>query len=147
MTEIVFKYEGTIDKFMGDSIMAVFGAPIIHKDDIDRAILVAIDIQKAIEEVNRKRLQSFKEKIRIGIGINVGEAVVGNIGAKDRLDYTVIGDSVNLASRLEKRAKGGEILISEQVFKEANIDFSCKDPTLVKLKGKENPVKCYHVIA
>ncbi len=146
MTEVVFKYEGTIDKFMGDSIMAVFGAPIIHKDDTDRAILVAIDIQKAIEEVNRKRLQSFKEKIRIGIGINVGEAVVGNIGAKDRLDYTVIGDSVNLASRLEKIAKGGEILISEQVFKEANISFVCNEPTFVKLKGKEKPVKCYNVV-
>jgi adenylate cyclase len=145
MTEIVFKYGGTIDKFIGDCIMAVFGAPLIHTDDIDRAILVAVEIQKAIKNINNKRFESSEEKIKIGIGINVGEAVVGNIGARDRLDYTVIGDSVNLASRLEKTAKGGEILVSEPVFKEARGKYTFIGPKLVKLKGKGKPVRCYSV--
>lgn len=143
MTEIIFNYEGTIDKFIGDCIMAVFGAPIMHIDDTNRSILAAVDIQRAIGDMNKKNME---EEIRIGIGINVGEAVVGNIGAKDRLDYTVIGDSVNLASRLEKVAKAGEIIVSEQVFKEANVLYVFTEPRLVKVKGKEKPVKYYSVI-
>lgn len=143
MTEIIFNYEGTIDKFIGDCIMAVFGAPIMHTDDTNRSILAAVDIQRAIEDMNKKNME---EEIRIGIGINVGEAVVGNIGAKDRLDYTVIGDSVNLASRLEKVAKAREIIVSEQVFKEANVPCVFTEPRLVKVKGKEKPVKYYSVI-
>lgn len=146
MTEIVFKHGGTIDKFIGDCIMAVFGAPLIHADDINRAIIVAVEIQKAIKDINKKRLESSGEKIQIGIGINVGEAVVGNIGAKDRLDYTVIGDSVNLASRLEKIAKGGEIIVSEPVFEEASARYKYVGPKLVKVKGKEKPVKYYNVV-
>ena len=119
---------------------------IIHINDTNRAILAAVDIQKAIENMNKKRLESCEENIRIGIGVNVGEAVVGNIGAKDRLDYTVIGDSVNLAAGLEKVAKAGEILVSESVFREANVPYVFTEPKHVKVKGKEKPVKCYNVV-
>ncbi len=146
MTDAVFRWEGTIDKFIGDCIMAIFGAPISHIDDTRRAINAAIDIQQAIAKLNSKLVKEGKGPIRIGIGINTGEAVVGNIGAKDRLDYTVIGDAVNLASRLEGVAKEGEIVVSESVFQEANDSFKFSEPMLVKIKGKETPVKIYQVI-
>jgi adenylate cyclase len=146
MTEIIFKYGGTIDKFIGDCIMAVFGAPIMHLDDTNRAIFAAVDIQKSIEEMNNKRKVKKGENIRIGIGINVGEAVVGNIGAKERLDYTVIGDSVNVASRLEKIAGADEILVSAQVFNESDVPYAFTEPRLIKVKGKTDPVKCYSIV-
>lgn len=146
MTNVIFKYEGTIDKFIGDCIMAVFGAPIAHPDDTNRAIYAAVDIQKTIEVLNQHLAGSGKETIRIGIGINTGEAVVGNIGAKERLDYTVIGDSVNLASRLQEVASGGEIIVSENVFAEAQVPYKYSEPMLIKVKGKEAPVKIYKIM-
>jgi len=146
MTDVIFQYEGTIDKFIGDCIMAVFGAPVVHMDDTNRAIMAAVDIQKAIGDINRRKINEDKELIHIGIGINVGEAVVGNIGAKDRLDYTVIGDSVNLAARLEKVAGRNEIIVSEQVIREADVPITFTQPKLIKIKGKEKPVKCYWIV-
>ncbi len=146
MTEIIFKYGGTIDKFIGDCIMAVFGAPVMHLDDTNRAIFAAVDIQKSIEDMNKKRETEKNENIKIGIGINVGEAVVGNIGAKERLDYTVIGDSVNVASRLEKIAGAGEILVSDEVFNESDVPYAFTETRLVKVKGKTDPVKCHSII-
>ena len=124
MTDIVFKYEGTVDKFIGDCIMSVFGAPISHDDDVFRAVKVAWEIQKYIEAENENRGE--EEKLKVGIGISYGEAVVGNIGSKERLEYTVIGDSVNLAARLESIAKGGEILVSSEVYE------SVKDKVLAE---------------
>lgn len=146
MTDVIFKWEGTIDKFIGDCVMAIFGAPVSHPDDTNRAINAAIDIQTAIGEMNNELLKNNREIIKIGIGINTGEAVVGNIGAKERLDYTVIGDSVNLASRLEGVAKGGEIIASETVFKEATGPYRFSEPMLVKVQGKEPLIKIYRVI-
>lgn len=146
MTNVIFKYEGTIDKFIGDCIMAVFGAPIIHPDDTNRAINAAVAIQKTIAAMNQGLKMTGKEEIKIGIGINTGEVVVGNIGAKERLDYTVIGDSVNLASRLEEVAKGDEIIVSESVFNEARVPYKFSVPIFVKVKGKEAPVKIYQII-
>ena len=146
MSNVIFKWEGTIDKFIGDCLMAVFGAPITYPDNTNRAINAAADIQKAIEEMNQKLTKQGRDPIKIGIGINAGEAVVGNIGAKERLDYTVIGDSVNLAAKLQEVAKGGEIIISESVFNEANVPYEFSEPMLIKVKGKENPVKIFRVI-
>jgi adenylate cyclase len=146
MTKVVFKYEGTIDKFIGDSMMAIFGAPIAHPDDVNRAIHAAVDIQKAIEEINKKSRAEQKEVIKVGIGINTGEVVVGNIGAKVRLDYTVIGASVNLANRLQEVASGGEIIISEHVFKETQVPYKFSESMLIKVKGKATPVKVYSVL-
>ncbi len=146
MTNIIFRWEGTLDKFIGDCIMAVFGSPVMHRDDTNRAIHAAVDIQKRIEQLNEIRTRAGKIPIHIGIGINTGEAVVGNIGSKDRLDYTVIGDSVNLASRLEEVAKGGEIIVSESVFAEAMVPYRYTEPMLIKVKGKEAPVKIYQVL-
>ncbi|RKZ24155.1 hypothetical protein DRQ23_01050 [bacterium] len=146
MTNVVFRYEGTIDKFIGDCLMAVYGAPIEHSDDPNRAVMSAVDIQKEIQKINERRKRFGQPTMSIGIGINSGEAVVGNIGSQERLDYTVIGDTVNLASRLQEVAGGGEIIISERVFNEINVPFTFQGPYLIKVKGKENPVRIYKLI-
>lgn len=146
MTKVIFKHEGTVDKFIGDSIMAVFGAPIAHTDDTDRSIHAAVEIQRAVKELSEKRRKEGREIICVGIGINTGEVVVGNIGAKVRLDYTVIGASVNIANRLQEVASGGEIVISESVFKETTAPYKFSESMLIKVKGKEEPVKIYRVL-
>lgn len=145
MTDVIFAHEGTIDKFLGDGLMAIFGAPISHPDDTDRAVQAAIDIQRSIESMNCERVKHNKEPIHVGIGVHTGEVVVGNIGTKDRLDYTVIGDSVNLASRLQAVASGGEIIISEQAFQECSLECKFSEPMLIKVKGKEEPQKIYRI--
>jgi adenylate cyclase len=146
MTNFIFRYEGTIDKFLGDGLMAIFGAPIAHSDDINRSLNAAVDIQRAIIAMNENRQQANKETIKVGIGIDTGDVVVGNIGAKVRLNYTVIGQSVNIASRLQEIATGGEIIISERVFAGAEGDYKFSEPMLIKVKGKSDPVKVYRVI-
>ncbi len=146
MTNFVFRHEGTIDKFLGDGLMALFGAPIAHPDDISRAINAAVAIQQSIAVMNENRRQMNKETIQVGIGIDAGDVVVGNIGAKVRLNYTVIGHSVNIAARLQEVAAGGEIIISERVFAGAEVDYKFSEPMLIKVKGKEEPVKVYRVI-
>ncbi len=146
MTNFIFRYEGTIDKFLGDGLMAIFGAPIAHPDDISRAINAAVSIQQAIAAMNENRQEMNKETIKVGIGIDTGEVVVGNIGAKVRLNYTVIGQSVNIAARLQEVAAGGEIIISDRVFTGAEVDYKFSEPMLIKVKGKEEPVKIYRVI-
>jgi adenylate cyclase len=136
MTTIIFANEGTIDKFMGDCIMAIFGAPVIHSDDVFRAVKSGVEIQKKIEDLNKQRLSEGQQDIHVGIGINYGEAVVGNIGSTQRLEYTVIGDSVNTASRIQNLAAGGEIVVTESVYQEVKefFDFIPMEP--VKVKGK-----------
>lgn len=143
MTEVVFKYEGTLDKFIGDCIMSVFGAPISHGDDALRAVKVAWEIQRYLEEMNERRIE--EEKLKVGIGISYGEAVVGNIGSKERLEYTVIGDSVNLAARLESMAKGGEILISSEVYENVKGNVIAEKLPPTKVKGKSKEIIIYRV--
>ncbi|HLF28360.1 MAG TPA: adenylate/guanylate cyclase domain-containing protein [Anaerolineae bacterium] len=112
MTEVVFKYDGTLDKFLGDGLMAIFGAPLSHPDDVRRALNCAIEMQAAFERLRaRWRSQSLPEP-GLGIGLHTGEAVVGSIGSDQRLDYTAIGDTVNLAQRLQALAAPGQILMS-----------------------------------
>ena len=125
--------------------MAVFGAPIAHRDDVSRAVKAAIEIQENLIEGNVERIREGKEPIMVGIGINVGEVVVGNIGSTERLDYTVIGDSVNLASRLQEFARGGEILISEVAYDDVKDLFEVDRPVSVKVKGKTEPLDVYNV--
>jgi len=145
MTTIIFQNEGTIDKFMGDCIMAIFGAPVMHEDDIFRAVKSGVEIQQRVEEMNMGRIAEGKQDIHIGIGINYGEAVVGNIGSTQRLEYTVIGDSVNTASRLQTLAKGGEIVVSNTVYRHVKdfFDFIPMDP--VRVKGKSKPLTVWKI--
>lgn len=145
MADIVFKFEGTIDKFMGDCIMAVFGAPLSRGDDVVRAVESAVKIQEEIRRLNEERIKEGKETVHIGIGINFGEAVVGNIGSKERLEYTVIGDSVNLAARLQTLAKKGEIIVSESVYQAVKRKFEFIPLSKEKVKGKSKYVNLYKV--
>lgn len=118
LTEIVFKYEGTLDKYIGDLVMAVFGAPNAHYNDVERAVFTAVDMKKYIDEINIKRKGEGLRKITLGIGISTGEAVAGNMGVIDRIDYTVVGYSVNTAMQLEKMARKGQILTTAKVYDE-----------------------------
>ena len=117
MVDIVFDYQGTLDKFIGDAIMALWGALIADEDDADHAMQCALDQIAALETLNAKWKESGRDPLAIGIGINYGEVFVGDIGSNRRLEYTVIGDAVNMASRLCSLAEGNEILITEPFYK------------------------------
>jgi len=145
MTDVVFEYDGTVDKFMGDSIMAFWGAPVSHKDDTLRAVKCAWRMQKELEFLKEKWITEGREPMNMGIGVNTGEVVVGNIGSPDRMEYTVIGDDVNLASRLQSIAPGGAIFISETTYEEVKDYVEVIPLPPVKVKGKTEPVKIYQL--
>lgn len=141
----IFKFEGTIDKFMGDGVMAIYGAPIHQDDHALRAVKTAIDIQEQSEALTAKIQEEYDYKIGFGIGINSGECIVGNVGSKDRLDYTAIGDDVNLAARLESKAKPMQILISDKTYDMVKDDVEVTTLEPIMVKGKEKPVQIYQV--
>jgi class 3 adenylate cyclase len=145
MTAIIFKYEGTLDKFMGDAIMAVYGAPIDYPDHAERAVLAAVEMSEKMKELQAKWRDEGKKEVNIGIGINTGEVVVGNIGSNERMEYTAIGDNVNLTQRLESVAEKGQILISAATYEKVKhkIDAVMLDP--IKVKGKTDKVLAYSV--
>ena len=145
MVEIVFEYGGTLDKFMGDAIMALWGAPISHGDDADRAMRTAIDQLRTLQKLNEKWAQEERQQVQIGIGINFGEVFAGNIGSDRRLEYTVIGDAVNVASRLCSKAGGGEIMISEPFYRALKSPPEVEQLEPLRLKGKAEAVPVYRV--
>lgn len=148
MTECIFDEKGTIDKYIGDAIMAIFGAPIDQEDHAQRACRVAIAMITNLEQLNKERLSRGEDKIEIGIGINTGEMTVGNIGSKRRFDYTVIGDEVNLASRLEGLTKifGASILISDATLKRIDQKaFIVRYLGKVVVKGRSLPTGLYEI--
>lgn len=137
ITDAVFKYNGTIDKFIGDAAMAIFGAPLQDKNSTEMAVRAAIDIQREIIKLN---------KFKIRIGINTGQAVIGNIGSTKRVEYTAIGDTVNIASRLEGLAKQGTIYIGEETYNQIKDIFKTKPIGKQKVKGKKAEVSVYEVL-
>ena len=145
MVDIVFEHSGTLDKFMGDAIMALWGAPIAHADDADRAMQCAIDQLDTLEKMNAKWKESDRQPLAIGIGINFGEVFAGNIGSNRRLEYTVIGDAVNTASRLCSSAGGNEILISEPFYKALKNPPKVEALEPIQVKGKTKKVPVYRV--
>ncbi len=145
LTEVIFKYEGTIDKYIGDCLMATFGAPLSQFNDSERAVMAAIDMQKTITSLNTLREERGEQKIKIGIGLNTGECILGNMGSVERMDYTVIGDMVNVAARLEQLAKPGQILITEGLFREIRYLITTKEVEPVVLKGKKSKTRIYEV--
>jgi len=147
MVEIVFKHEGTLDKFVGDEIMALFGSPVSHPDDPIRAVRVAVEQMHALEEWNLMRLAEGEEPIRIGIGINTGEVVAGYLGSSKALEYTVIGDVVNTAARLCSSAKAGEVLISHSTYERVKDYFVIEELPPAQLKGKAALQRVYRVTA
>lgn len=145
MVEVVFRHGGTLDKFIGDAVMAQWGAPIASPDDADRAMLAAIDMMRELEKLNRKWQAEGRPQLQIGIGLNHGEAFAGNIGSERRLEFTVIGDTVNTASRLCSAADAKEILLSDEMRRSLS-----KPPRLtacppMELKGKSQPVPVWRV--
>ena len=146
MIDVVFKYEGTLDKFLGDAVMAVFGAPIPHEDHAMRAIRTAWAMQAGIRELSERRVQEGKEPIAVGIGVSAGEAVAGTIGTENRMEYTVIGDRVNLAARLEANAVPGQILISQWTYEKVEKLVNARSLGYFKVKGKEEEVEVYEVL-
>lgn len=149
MTNIVFKYDGLLDKYMGDAIMAVFGAPLNQPDHAVRACRTALDMMEELHKFQAKWKAEGKPVLDIGIGINSGDMAVGNMGSEMRFDYTVMGDSVNLGSRLEgiNKEYGTNIVISEFTHAHIKNDFICRELDSVKVKGKHLPVRIYELLA
>ncbi len=146
MTGILFKYEGTLDKFMGDAIMAFFGNPVPQPDQAKRAVLMALDMQEAIGRLNQKLAAEGRRTIGVGMGINTGDVTVGNLGSKDFLDYTVIGDAVNLACRLEQNAKAGDIIITQATYDEVRDVVEVEPMEPIRVKGKSEPIPIFRVL-
>jgi adenylate cyclase len=145
MVDILFEHGGTLDKFMGDAIMALWGAPIAHADDADRAMACALDQLQALEKMNVKWKERGRPELGIGIGINFGEVFAGNIGSNRRLEYTVIGDAVNVASRLCSSAGANEVLISESFYQALKKPPKVDALEPIQVKGKSKKIPVYRV--
>jgi adenylate cyclase len=146
MTDLIFENGGTLDKYLGDGIMALFGAPLTKPDDALRAVKTATEMQKALARLNQDWEAQGKRSLRMGVGINTGPVTAGNIGSARRMDYTVIGDAVNLASRLCANAAGGQILISESTNRCVETKLSARRLEPILVKGKETPVEIYEIL-
>ena len=146
MVEIIFKNEGTLDKFVGDEIMALFGAPVGHADDPFRALTTAIEMQRSLVQLNERWRDAGIPEFAVGIGINSGEVTAGFIGSSKALEYTVIGDVVNTAARFCSNAAPGEILIGAATHARVQAQFACEALVPMKVKNKEQPVLVYRVI-
>jgi adenylate cyclase len=145
MTDIINEYQGTIDEFIGDAILAIFGAPIQKPDDATRAVACAVAMQSAMEVVNAEIKQLNLPAIAMGIGINTGEVVVGNIGSQTRAKYAIVGSHVNLTSRIESYTIGGQILISESTYLKAGDVIQTYGNMQVEPKGVKQPITIYDV--
>jgi adenylate cyclase len=145
MADVINQYQGTIDEFMGDGILVLFGAPIPKADDATRAVACACSMQLAMGAVNEKMKELGLPRLEMGIGINTGEVVVGNIGSEKRTKYGIVGSHVNLTYRIESYTKGGQILISQQTLKEAGSNVRISGQKQVQPKGLLQPITVYEV--
>jgi adenylate cyclase len=142
----VFRHGGTLDKFMGDAVMAQWGAPLGMSDDADRAMAAALDMMRAMETLNRRWQAEGRPRLELGIGLNYGEAFAGNIGSERRLEFTVIGDTVNTASRLCSAAESGDILITDDMRRALTSPPPLVECPPVELKGKSQALPVYRVV-
>lgn len=146
MVKIIKRYEGTIDEFIGDAIFVLFGAPVQHSNDAQRAVACAIAMQLAMVSVNQQNRENGWPEIEMGIGINTGQVVLGNIGSPDRLKYGVVGSHVNLTSRIQSSTTGGQILVSEATRRELESMFVLGETLELNVKGIEQPVTVSEVL-
>jgi len=146
MVDCVFRHEGTLDKFIGDAVMAQWGAPIGGVDDADKAMAAAVEMMHALEKLNANWRAAGRPEVQIGIGLNFGEAFAGNIGSDRRLEYTIIGDTVNTAKRVCSAAEGGEILITEEFRQALHSSPEMVQCEPMDLKNKSQPVTVYRVV-
>ena len=145
MTAAIFQSNGTLDKFIGDCVMALFGAPIPSERSPRNALVAAVRMQQQVARLGAERVQRGLAPMRIGIGLHHGPAVVGNIGSAERMQYTAIGDTVNIAARLVSRAEPGQILVSEAMYKAAGGSDLFHDLGQVSVKGRDAQVRVYSV--
>lgn len=145
VTDVVFEFGGTLDKYMGDAVMALFGAPLVKTDDARRAVQAAIAIQQLMHQLNRDAAARGWPELSVGIGVNTGEVTAGNIGSPKRLDYTVIGDAVNVAFRIMSHASPGQVIVTEATAAEVKGEFSLRRLSPLLVKGKSEPLNVYSV--
>jgi adenylate cyclase len=145
MVEVLFKHEGTLDKFMGDGIMALWGAPVVHPDDAIRSVECAIEQMEVLGKFNRTRMEEGHLALAMGIGIHTGPLVAGYIGSSKALSYTVIGDTANTSARLCGVAAAGQIIVSEQTLARLNGKFETEELPPANLKGKEKPFRMFDI--
>ena len=145
MVDVIFKHEGTLDKFIGDAIMAFWGAPIRTSDHGKRTVLAALDMRRQLEAFNQRLVTKGVVPLDMGVGINTGEVILGNIGSEKKLDYTIIGDNVNLASRMEGLTKeyGSPILITESTYEEVKTSIPCRIIDMVRVVGRKKGIRIY----
>jgi adenylate cyclase len=146
MVETLFKYEGTLDKFMGDGIMAFWGAPLGHRDDAIRSVQCAVEQMEVLGRFNRQRITENKPPLAVGIGVHTGPCVVGYVGSSKALSYTVIGDTANTSARLCSTALAGQVVISETTLARLGDRFDYEELDAKSLKGKERPMRRFNVI-
>jgi adenylate cyclase len=150
MTEAVFRHHGSLDKYIGDAIMAVYGAPVAHADHSRLACRTALDMMARLGELRARWQHEGAPTIDIGIGINTGPMVVGNMGSANRFNYTAIGDAVNLGARIESlnKAYGTHILLSEFTFAQVRDEFAgqLREIDRVRVRGREQRVRIYELI-
>ncbi|MDI6807698.1 MAG: adenylate/guanylate cyclase domain-containing protein [Candidatus Eisenbacteria bacterium] len=148
MTEIIFSHGGTVNKFVGDAIMAIFGAPVACDDHPDRALRTAIAMMTKVREMSARWKEEGKPPLDIGVGINTGIVFAGNVGSVERMEYTVMGDGVNVASRLESLNKdyGTHIIVSTETLRRAKGKFMVRELGTVSLKGRKEPVSCCELL-
>ena len=146
MIDLTIKNDGTINKFLGDAVMAIFGAPTPYPDHCLRAVKTALQMQAGVALLSAQRLVEGKDPISVGIGISAGEAVAGTVGTESQMEYTVIGDKVNLAARLESNAKPGQILVSEGTYRQIADHVKARCLGVINVKGKEEQVTVYEIL-
>ncbi len=146
VTDVIFDCGGTLDKYIGDAVMAVFGAPISKGNDAEHCVNAALQIQRLLIELNRDAAARSWPELRVGIGINTGIVTAGNIGSLRRIDYTVVGDTVNVASRLTSNATGGQILISDSTAEALGDAFDMEALPPMMVKGRTTPLRVFDVV-
>ena len=148
MTDIVLKYGGILDKYEGDAIMAFFGAPLDDPEHTKKCCLMALEMQERLAELRREWQKQGKPQLRVRIGINTGPMVVGNMGSKVRMDYTIMGDAVNLASRLEgvNKEYGTEIIISQDTYEACREEIEVRELDSIRVVGKKEAVAIYELL-
>ncbi|HLF88426.1 MAG TPA: tetratricopeptide repeat protein [Anaerolineales bacterium] len=147
LAEEVYHYEGVVDKFTGDGLMALFGAPIAYENNAERAVRAALDMQAGIAMMRTSIQDEYGIDLQMRIGLNSGSVIVGNVGVEQMMDYTAIGDTVNLASRLETAADPSTILVSDAVYRQTKAIFHFKEVPDLQLKGYSEPITSYKVVS
>ncbi|MBC2712409.1 MAG: adenylate/guanylate cyclase domain-containing protein [Desulfosarcina sp.] len=147
MTQVIQRYDGVIDEFIGDAILTVFGIPEEKEDDSLRAVACALAMQQALADLNRGMVADGLPSLEMGIGINTGPVVVGNLGSEARTKYGIVGAVVNIASRIESNTVGGQVLVGEATYAQVNAQVTAQPPMTVMMKGLKRPLVCYLITA